>query len=292
MKYLAFPWGPLGNMLRRLSLSGGAGNVTAWILFLAAGALPVVCWGVLFLKKRAVKADWLLFLLSAAMFAGLWLLVNPSYLEQRLFPPGIGEMGRPAVALTIDSILLTWVFGRFLEKYEKLGINRLLRSLQVLLVIFILLIGISAAFEAGYGFAKEYAALKSGNTALREKQLMPSIVFLFLQTVCAFLPKVLELFLWSRIVCLLRSFEKDCFSRESLGRVEGIKRLSALFLVAVLFGNLGMNLLQLILASRIYSSHYVLVLPLREIIVLLVMVLLSRFYLLTKHLKEDNELFV
>ena len=121
MKYLAFPWGPLGNMLRRLSLSGGAGNVTAWVLFLAAGALPVVCWGVLFLKKRAVKADWLLFLLSAAMFAGLWLLVNPSYLEQKLFPPGIGEMGMPAVALTMDSILVTWVFCRFLEKYEKLG---------------------------------------------------------------------------------------------------------------------------------------------------------------------------
>ena len=35
MDYMTVPWEQLGLLLRRLSLSGSAGNITAWILFFA-----------------------------------------------------------------------------------------------------------------------------------------------------------------------------------------------------------------------------------------------------------------
>ena len=120
MEYLSFPWEQLGNMLRELSLSGGAGNVTAWILYILLGLCPVFLLLWLIVKGKGRRADLLLPLLSVILFVGLWFLINPSYLETRLFPAGLGEMGKYAFALTIDSILLTWLLLRFLTEYEKM----------------------------------------------------------------------------------------------------------------------------------------------------------------------------
>lgn len=292
MKYLSFPWEQLGNALRKLSLSCAVGNAAAWLLFLAVGLSPVVFLLLLFWKKRGVREDWLLPLLTVVLLAGLWFFINPTYLEYRLFPTGIGEMGKPAFALTIDSVLAAWLLLRFLGRYEKLERVRLLRCLQALLGVYILLSGAALLIQGGSGFLAECAALKSGNTAVRPEDLSMSYVFLFLQTVCADLPEALELTLWAEVTGLLRSCEEDAFSEKSLRKVELLKRLSACFLAVLLFSNLGVNLLQLVLAKRIHSSHYALILPVQEIIVLLGILILSRFYLESRRLKSDNELFI
>ena len=54
MHYITFPWEQTGWLLRKLSLSGSAGNAAAWVLFLAAGALPLTA--AFFLRKRQIKA--------------------------------------------------------------------------------------------------------------------------------------------------------------------------------------------------------------------------------------------
>lgn len=119
MDYMTFPWEQLGLLLRRLSLSGSFGNAAAWILFLATGALPLLAAAVLLRRRRACGADFLLAALSAALFVGLWLFVNPSYIDRYLSPMPAGGIAKFALASVIDSLLLTWFLLRFLLRMEK-----------------------------------------------------------------------------------------------------------------------------------------------------------------------------
>ncbi len=118
MDYMTFPWEQLGLLLRRLSLSGSAGNAAAWILFLAISGFPLAAAAVLLRRHRACRADFLLVALSAALFVGLWFFVNPSYIDRYLSPMPAGGIARFALASVIDSLLLTWLLLRFLLGME------------------------------------------------------------------------------------------------------------------------------------------------------------------------------
>ncbi|MCM1188839.1 MAG: hypothetical protein NC541_06045 [bacterium] len=292
MRYLTFPWEELGGLLRRLSLSGGAGNVAAWILFLVLGLCPAAGFAALLLRKRHAAADWLLLILSALLLAGLWFFVNPSYLEGFLFPAGLKEAGKLSLALTVDSAALAWLLLRFLTGYEAWGRARLFRVLRAALSAYLFVSGAALLIGGAGDFSENCAAIKAGNAPADPGRLALSLAFLFLQTACSLLPDALDLILWGVVLTFLRSCEKDGFSAESLKKVELLKKLSARFLAAVLFGNLGVNLLQLLLGRNIYSSRYSLVFPLRETVILSGMLMLSRFYLESRRLKEDNDLFI
>lgn len=292
MKYLTFPWEQLGNLLRSLSLSGGPGNLAAWVLYLAAGLCPLAVLAWLLLGKRSRKADWLLLLIAALLLTGIWFFVNPTYLERILFPAGLGEAGKYAFALTIDSAVLTWFLLRFMSGYESREKARLFREIRIVLLLYVLLSAAGLLLKGAEEFTKECAAMSAGNTLGAQGGLGLSYVFLLLQILCALLPEALELGLWCVVLALLRSCQTDGFSEESLKKVELLKKLSARFLAAVLFANLGVNLLQLAVGRKIHSSHFSLTFPLRETIVLLGVLLLSCLYLESRRLKEDNDLFI
>ena len=59
---LTFPFEPLSGLLRKLSLTGGAGNALAWALFLALSLWPLVWLALRLLKKHAGPEDFVLFL--------------------------------------------------------------------------------------------------------------------------------------------------------------------------------------------------------------------------------------
>jgi len=73
----------LGESLRALSLSGGRGNAAAWAVVLVLTLLPAL--GLLW--KPRCRWDWLLPLAAAEIFAGLYLLVNPTLVSTE-YPAG------------------------------------------------------------------------------------------------------------------------------------------------------------------------------------------------------------
>ena len=91
MEYITFPWKQLGTALRRLSLSGSAGNAAAWVLFFIIGAAPLAAAAILYLRRRSCRADWLLPVLSVMLYAALWFYVNPSYMNVYLSPLPLGD---------------------------------------------------------------------------------------------------------------------------------------------------------------------------------------------------------
>lgn len=305
MEYIAFPWEQAGICLRRLSLAGTAGNAAAWALFAALGGSPLICWGVLALRRKNSRADLLLPLLSLVLSAGLWFFVNPSYLEVYLFPAGLGDMGKWAFALTIDSVLLSWLLLRFLGSGIKTGRKSLLRSLEILLGIYAVLTVAGVLFQGCAELLEDWRAvgtyasetgrewlLDSSFGGISERSIGLSRLFLAAQTICRYLPEILESILCAAVIRFLVSCEQDSFHEKSLKQLQGLKKLCGYFLGAILVTNMCINLLQLLLAGYIYSSNYALIFPFRQIIVMLGLMLLSRFWLEGKKLQEDNKLFI
>lgn len=309
MGYIAFPWEQAGILLRKMSLAGAAGNVAAWILYLVLCGWPLVCGVLLARRGKGSRVDLLLPVLSLVLFPGLWLLVNPSYLEGYLFAAGMGEIGICAVSLTIDSVLLSWLLLRFLRNGTNPGRVKLLRSLELLLGVYVVLAIIGILFQGGGELREAWGSVGAAvsepdrqsmdwlpaaglSMGRGERSIGLSRFVLILQLLCRYLPQALELILGVAAIGFLRSCEQGSFQEKSLKRLQGLMKLSGYFLGAVLVGNVCVNLLQVALAGYIYSTSFVLVLPLRQMIVMLGVLLLSRFWLESKKLQEDNQLFV
>lgn len=106
------------------------------------------------------------------------------------------------------------------------------------------------------------------------------------------LPELLELGLCGVAICFLHSCEQNSFNEDSLKQVKRLKKLSACFLGAVLGTNVCVYLLQLVFARYIYSGNYTLMFPIKHVIFILGVLMLSRFWLESKKLKDDNTLFI
>lgn len=302
--YFTFPWEQIGIGLRKLSLSGAAGDLAAWILFAVMGGCPLILWGMLERRKKSSRVDLLLPVLSLTLFSGLWFLINPSYLAAYLFPAGMGEMGRCAFALAIDSILLCWLLLRFLGSSGKMDKKTLLRSLEIMLGLYVALNAAAILFQGGAELLTAWKSVGVSVSGDMEWMLTPEIgftevrsmglsrCFLVFQTLCRYLPELLELGLCGVAICFLNSCEQNSFSEDSLKQVKRLKRLSACFLGAVLGTNVCANLLQLTFARYIYCSNYILAFPIKHVIFMLGVLMLSRFWLESKKLKDDNTLFI
>ncbi len=74
---MAFPFEQIGLILRRLSLSGTAGNIAAVLIYATFCLTPVF---ILFLRRKKrgfFTEDLLLALLSAVLFVVLYYMINP-----------------------------------------------------------------------------------------------------------------------------------------------------------------------------------------------------------------------
>lgn len=292
MNHLTFPWEPLGMMLRKLSLSGGAGNATAWILFLAAGALPLAAACLLRQRHRAVRADLLLLPLSVSLYAGLWFFINPTYIDHYLSPIPANGAAKYALAAVIDSLLLTWLLLRCIVRCGKLEYDSLLSGLRVLLNLYVTLAAAAVLVRTSAQLIDDCAALKEGNTGSDSFSVGFSMVVLALGATVSLLPALLRLILLLMISGFLKSCGEDVYNENACSRIRRIGRASSRFFSLILIATVGFNVLQLLFSRYILSSHHRIIFPLTELLVVLGIRMFSFLYLEGRRLKEDNDMFI
>nr|WP_296481358.1 hypothetical protein [uncultured Acetatifactor sp.] len=292
MKYITFPWEQLGALLRGLSLSGFAGNITAWILFLIIGALPLVICAVLAARHRLRQADILLPVLTIVLYVALWFFTNPTYMDLYLSPIPMEGFSKYSLAAAIICTFLTWILLRFLHNEEKPERRRLLIGLQMLLSVYALVLTAGSLWQSSIEFIAARQELEEMNTAADRMQLNVSTIFLTLQALTELFPSIAEALLLIMAAFFIGSFAKTPFGAGTLSRLEKLKKTSGQILVLILLTNLGFTLLQLLFSGYILNSSYRLLFPLTEIIVVLGIRMLSLLYLDGKRLKEDNDMII
>lgn len=291
-KYVTFPWEQLGQMLRSLSLSGSTGNITAWMIFLLIGALPLTAALLLWRRHRAHKADLLLLSLSAALYAGLWFFINPSYMDRYLSPVPMNGAAKYALAAAIDSLLLTWLLLRYLLYCKKMPHNRLLSTLRILLDIYVALSAATVLVQGGAQFIEECNALEQSNTGADSSLVTISVLFLALRAILALLPTAAKLTLLLLASDFLRNYGAEAYSERTYARMERLTLASSRFLILILLSNVSFNMLQLLFSRFLLSSFHRVLFPLTDLLLVLGIRLFGSLYLEGKRLKEDNDMFI
>lgn len=292
MQYITFPWEQVGRWLRSLSLSGSTGNTAAWIFYLCAGALPLALMLFLRTRQQAEKCDWLLLLLSAALYTGLWFFANPSYMDVYLTPIPTGGLAKYTLAAVIYSLLLTWGLLRFMARHGQADFHRLLPGLRYLLYLYILVLAAQSFLLCGPELITACRELKEHSSGASDFLLTVSILFLALGTVAELIPWLSELVLLAMGTCFLLYFEKEAFGPGAYPWLQRLKLWSGRLLILILLSNVGFSILQLLCSRFLLSTSHTIVFPLSKIIIVSGIRILSFFYLESKRLKEDNDMFI
>ncbi|MDR3270202.1 MAG: hypothetical protein LBT32_01620 [Peptococcaceae bacterium] len=288
---LAFPFEQIAGGLRWLSLSGGVGNAVAVLLYIAVSLLPVAALLVLWYKRERRAENGLLALLSAVLFAVMYLMINPGLIDT----PAGGTMGQSVgkaiLGGMIYSVLCGYLVLRVLRLFVVGEADQLVRYLSVMLSLLNVFF-VYAVFGAGLdSLLQALASLRIGNVG-HEQLLGASYLFLILRFMADALPNVLDVWVVFAALRLLREMRSDRYSAGTVGAAERMSRLCVAALTVTVLSNIGFNLLQLLFVKSLMVVNSSVQIPLFSITFVLAALLLTRFAAENKRLKDDNDRFI
>lgn len=264
---LSFPLEKSADFLGSLSLSGAFGNAIAVVLYALICLIPVFVLLFRISRKTFVKTDSILVLMSAVLFAVIYLLINPSEM-------GLHGMGEEAsmVAFSFWSLLVGYLVLKFAEILKNTEGKRTERLLSVVLkiigAVFMFALCTSEFTKAEVGIVTVFSALNS---------VLPAI--LGIRTVFFALD-------------LLTEFSLDRYSENTVREAEKLSRFCILALELTVGVSALLSVLQLRFINELSSVNFSVDIPLVSIGFILLLLMLSGFIKESKALKEDNDSFI
>ncbi len=291
--YLAiaqFPFAQLGLLLRTLSLSGVFGNVIAFVLYLALCALPLL-FIAFHVKKRTHKVeDWLLVIMSGFAFYMMYMMTNPGYLGQT--PSYINEdMGKAVLGTAFYSLLIGYLVLKLLRKSSHSGTDALLKILRLLFAVTAVILVFSISYIGIAEVKAKLAVIQSGNTD-------PSVAlgftnfFVILRYMLTQLPVFMELVIFILAMRLCDHLREDRYGEDAVNAATKLAYFCKKTVAIILLCTMTLNLAQILFAGSLISVDFLTTLPIDSITVALVALLLSRFFIASRDLAKDNQMYI
>lgn len=288
---MAFPFEQIGLGLRWLSLSGGAGNIAAIVIYAAICLLPLL-WALWRGRKRGWhNGDWLLPVFSLMLFGVIYLMINPGLLANTLLGGEGIEAMKAALGGCCWSVLVAIAVLALLRRSNQADRGQNQRYLGNMLNILAFFFA-AMAFGGGVAdFSADLTKLYEGNT-MYEPGLTNTVIAIALQNIAATLPYALDALVALKGAQLMSSVSADRYGEETLAMAEALQRFCVLCLKITIITSVVVNILQLAFIEGLYAVDVKVVIPLLSIgFVLLTMTLLG-FMRENKALKDDNDLFI
>ncbi|MBE5960676.1 MAG: hypothetical protein E7256_04720 [Lachnospiraceae bacterium] len=290
---LAFPFEPLGRLLRFLSLSGRFGNAIALTLYAAICLLPIWLFVCISKKRKRKIEDGMLFALSALLFLTLERMINPGndiFFLSSLFShsPVVAKsiLGGTTWSILIGYLLLRMLRLSFESDNEKLN-RYLFVLLDVLNAAFIW-----AIFGSGFqSLLSSFASLRANNIGT-EDTLFISYLFLVLRFAIDVLPYAFSILTVFLAQDMLKQIHADSYSEASVLAAKKLSHWCKKTLIAVIISNIGFNIIQILFASKIRNVNSTLSIPLISLIFVLCLLLFARIMAQSREIKHDNDLFI
>ena len=264
---LSFPLEKSADFLGSLSLSGSVGNAIAVVIYAFICLIPVFVLLFRISRKTFVKTDSILVLMSAVLFAVIYLLINPSEMGAH----GMGEEAS-MVAFSFWSLLVGYLVLKFAEILKNTEGKRTERLLSVVLkiigAVFMFALCTSEFTKAEVGIVTVFSALNS---------VLPAL--LGIRTVFFALD-------------LLTEFSLDRYSENTVREAEKLSRFCILALELTVGISALLSVLQLRFINELSSVNFSVEIPLVSIGFILLLLMLSGFIKESKALKEDNDSFI
>lgn len=290
MRGFAFPFAQMGAGLRWLSLSGSAGNIAAWVLYIGVCILPLV-WVLCAVRRRAPSVfraeDLLGAVLCVLLFAVMFFMVNPGEMPgyMRLFPQ---ELSQVILGVAVWSVVLAWVVIACARRVYTAGEDALMTYLLVAACVLLTMFSIAVG-ERLWG-------LPAG---LREASDFTARFFVLARAAADALPHVMNLLVASAGIDLLAAMRQGgsdtsptVFSQETTRKAGALSRMCVAALAVTVLTGAGINVVQIALAGRLTDIHINIDLPLVPVFFALGALMFARWCAAAQALRDENESFV
>ncbi len=288
---MAFPFEQFGILLRALSLSGGIGNAVAIIIYATVSLAPAAILLVLMKRRKLHLEDGLLILMSAALFAVLYLMINLGDIGTLFGKVTVLGVGKAILGGTVYSVICGYLVLRILRLFFDSGAEKLQKYMTVLLCLLNVLFVYMIFGSCFSDLLNSIASLQSGNTG-NEHLLGATYFFLALQYAVDALPYLFDVLVVFAALRLLGEMRANRYSDESVEAAGKLSRLCGFVLAVTVLTNVALNLLQLLFARRLMVINNSVQIPLLSIVFVLAVLLLARFIAENKKLKDDNDMFI
>lgn len=283
---LAFPFAPLGRLLRRMSLSGGVGNAAAVAVYALACLIPAGYLAYRLSRRRARPEDALLAVMTGVAFPVLYWAVNPGS------APGVlGGIGPAFGGGVFWSLAVAYTVLRVLRGALAADGRGLLRYARVLLWSLAALSVFGAFGASPLSLMNGVRQVREGNAG-SEHLLGLTYGSLALRCACSMGAYLLDTLAATAGLDLLSAWEAAPWSEQAVQAAGRLSRRCVWALVFTALTGAAMPLLQLVFVQRLHTAAAEVHIPLLPMALVLAALLLARYLRAGKALKDDNDLFV
>lgn len=291
----------LGQGLRTLSLSGWAGNLLAWLLFVALSLLPALPPLLRKIKKQALRlsdAFWLG--ASALLFGLLYLMINPGLaasLFNQNFDASALDMELMVLVIAWLSAIFAAVVLRLLEAGNGRGLATKLHTAilvvcgvliaSICYINFVPLLKAIASFTGGLE-GTIYSAMGWDVSAFSGADALIALLRFLADTaplgilIAALIP----------LSNLFENLDADDHAGQNIKYAARAFALTKLAIMVTVIGRVGFNLLQLLLARSLNNVNFQLDLPFFELLLAFVIYFLTSYMTKAKTLSDENAKFI
>ncbi len=280
---LALPLSALANFLGELSLSSAFGNAVAIILYSAVCLVPVFVFAIRVKKRIFRNIDGLLILLSAVMFAVVYLMINPSEMGVRGEIDGVSSL----LAVSVYSVLFGYLLLNFTANIENIRHEKTEKILCVVLKI----IGAVFVFSICSVTASEFFASAQSLTENSNGNFI-TVLMLVLESKVAIFPNIFGIWVAFSGLDLLDEMSVDRYSENTVVAAEKLSEVCIKAIRFCTFLSVVYNVLQLRFIAELPDVNFTLQIPLLSFGFILVVLVMVKYLKDAKALKEDNDSFI
>ncbi|MCI6998068.1 MAG: hypothetical protein MR936_15130 [Eubacterium sp.] len=293
MNIFSFPMEQIGCILRKLSLSGGVGNIIAIIIYTALCLIPIGIYLYLICTKKVIKVDRFLIFISMYAFVMMYFMVNPG-----LFPSIIQNAPQMMLGGTFYSITCSYLVIRILSACKDANIFRLQKRLQGFLYVLVIIFLFAIWAEGVLNTWSEIQNVNNGNsmTGLTGyydvTSYTPTYIFLVIQGIIHAIPYVFDIIVTAMAIRVIRLLGEEEQLNNTVPAVDTLVKTCTKALFITVTSSFSINILQLLFQSMIYKTNFSVELPIFSLVFVLAILLFARYLQEYQKLKQDNDLFI
>lgn len=280
---LALPLTALADLLGKMSLSSAVGNAFAIIVYACVCLIPIFVLLFRVQKKKFQKVDSLLILLSAVLFAVLYLLINPWKIGIRGELKGAGSL----ITFSVWSLLIGYLLLKFIGSVEKTNTRNTEKFLDIILKV----LGIVFVFSVCAVSFSDY------NASLVQLKENGSVDFtnrflLLFSTVNTVLPNIFGVLIVFSSLSLVSEMSADRYSESTVKAAEKLSQICFTAIKSCIIVSLLYNVLQLRYITELSNVSFTADIPLVSLGFILEVLIMSQYIKDSRALKEDNDSFI
>lgn len=288
---ISFPFVHMGNLLRKLSMSGSSGNIIAWIAYVLLCAWPLLLLGLRIRKRSQNLADMLLVVLSALLFVSMYFMINPGLAMGVLMPAGLGDAWKIGISSVIYMVVLAYVVLRLILRFQTGKTERLLADLAFMLIVFAVLLVMALTFAMPFEIMREMESIEAANT-MTGIDFSLTHLFVVLRKIIIMIPLLYQILIVLAGFDLVQELKIERYSTEVVEKAIHVGNRCKEAIVATVLASVLINITQLIVGAKLLHSNYHLEIPLLSILTVIITMLLAKYFAHSVEIKKEMDLFV